>query len=491
MRPYAIGFSQCINITHNQSLYPLRFHRKHNFRRIKTSSSCVSNVSGFTSALNVGLDRFNEKLGPFNGIQDDSILLEEELLKRDEHLKFATSYHAPVMAKECIDALLVQKALDDPFQEDMVLSENQKRKLRYAKMKDNKDWSSSTRLDEQDTVPIQKGLLSQRPRLFIDGTLGGGGHSQYLLQSLEKNDILIGCDVDDDALSTASKRLSSYMQGDPSLPLFLPVRSNFRDLAENLSCLSHPSTGQPILKSSKSALRSRDQHDPPLFPHGADGLLLDLGVSSYQIDNPQRGFTYNRDGPLDMRMSTESLTLTAADICNEFSEEQLIDIFKRYGDEPRSRSIAQSIAQRRPLSTTMDLVNAIAAVTPSFSKSSRRMGRTATCARVFQSLRIVVNQEEEALLKVLLKAAPSLVRRGDGRLVVLTYHSLEDRAVKRAIRDGGMPTSSSNTRDAFGNMINEDNKPWSMVGKKLKASEDEVQVNSRARSATLRVAIRL
>jgi 16S rRNA (cytosine1402-N4)-methyltransferase len=314
------------------------------------------------------------------------------------------------------------------------------------------------------------------PLIFVDATLGGGGHSAAILEQLQPGDVLFGCDVDSNALETATARLKKYVEPDPALPLFVPVQSNFCDLLQELPKSLHPTTEQTLLSSPTACI---------------DGILLDLGVSSHQIDTAERGFAFMKDGPLDMRMGiSASSSMTAADICNEFEERQLRQILKVYGDEPRAKRIAQSIVQHRPLSTTQDLRNAIADVTPDFSKKGRRMGRTATLARVFQSLRIVVNQEDAVLQRVLEDVCPTLVRPG-GRLVVLSYHSMEDRFTKRVMRDGVVQAVSTNQddRDIYGNYIGRP-KPWKSVGKRRKASEEEVELNSRARSATLRVAER-
>jgi 16S rRNA (cytosine1402-N4)-methyltransferase len=233
-----------------------------------------------------------------------------------------------------------------------------------------------------------------------------------------------------------------------------------------------------------------------------DGILLDLGVSSHQIDTAERGFTFSQsDGPLDMRMnhpgespssssSSTTSSLRASDLCNELDEDELARILKRYGDEPRARAIAHSIADRRPLRTTGDLRDAVAAVTPAFHKQSRRKGLTATLARVFQALRIAVNQEDSMLERALLEMAPAMLKPG-GRLVVLSYHSLEDRATKRAMRDGTLRRDDPrlHQRDAYGNFVAA--RPFLPVGKAVKASPEEVAANSRARSAVLRVAERL
>lgn len=332
--------------------------------------------------------------------------------------EYATSYHAPVMWKECVDALL-----------------------------DGRD--------------------ERRGLTLLDGTLGGGGHSEAILQCLAAGDVLLGCDVDPQALETATGRLQKYLPDNASGgPFFVPVQSNFGSLVETLSKTIHPISKEPIAASS------------------LDGLLLDLGVSSHQIDSAERGFSFQQQGPLDMRMS--GVGMTAADLCNELDAFELKRILKEYGDEPRAAKIADSIIRCRPLSTTSDLVEAVAAVTPEYAKKGRRMGRTATLARVFQSLRIVVNQEYQVLENVLTKVAPTLLRSG-GKLVVLSYHSMEDRATKRAMRDGNLERTQRNERDLYGNTIGPP-RPFRTVGKKLKANSEEIELNSRARSATLRVA---
>ena len=421
--------------------------------------------------------------------------------------EFASSYHAPVMHDECIDAILKR-------------SHNiSKKKNKYQK---------------ESKVDATVEENSSKPRIFVDGTLGGGGHSCALLQKLSPGDVLIGCDVDPSALATASTRLKEYIV-DPSndgngndsdheyieKPIFIPVQSNFRDLEGNLRNLRHPRTGELLLYSKDG---TTDGDDKGTFV-GVDGILLDLGTSSHQIDNADRGFAFMKDGPLDMRMwggewdnqanefqggggasgdfqfvanKNQGVGgMTAADICNAFTQEEISRILKVYGDEPRARKIAQSIVDMRPLSTTGDLKGAVALVVPEFARKGRRMGRTATLARVFQALRIVVNEEDAVLRDAFEDMAPAVIRKG-GRLVVLAYHSMEDRAAKRVMRDGTVDGSRSRggvQRDIYGNEIIETEgknaRPWKALGKKQKATVEEVELNPRARSATLRVAERL
>ncbi len=389
-----------------------------------------------------------------------------EETKRDDENTFSTSYHAPVMVNECLDALLDCKRgrIRNPNPKSY-----KKHKEKNKKIKGNNVESEGSQITS-----------NQPPLIFVDGTLGGGGHSNALLERLRPGDILFGCDVDPNALKTASERLCHYMNhsGDER-PLFVPVKTNFGDLAQTLPSVLHPSTGESILGTAG------DDNS------GVDGILLDLGVSSHQIDEPERGFSFMRDGPLDMRMGSDSTSggLTAADICNEFDAEELQRLFSVYGDEPRAKTIAKAIVQHRPLHTTGELAEAIASVTPTFAKNKRH-GKTATCARVFQSLRIVVNNEDGVLGKVLSEACPSLLRPG-GMLVVMSYHSMEDRATKRIMRDGTLELTkrSREEKDIYGNYVGPP-KPFKPVQKRRKATEDEIERNPRARSAILRVAER-
>jgi len=463
---------------------------------------------------------------------------------------FASEYHAPVMPTECVDALLKQgewdemlRARQERWRKKRSIMEAKRRRFEYKGDDDEEDAersvgdasrngaASSSTSDETEDLP----------RLFIDGTLGGGGHSNALLQQMRAGDVLIGCDVDPEALSTASVRLAEYLttseyilneNNDPcerprceweeGRPMFIPVQSNFRNLVSVLSNVRHPATGRLLLGNRGGG--AYDDGGVVEFPRGANGMLLDLGVSSHQIDAPERGFAFMKEGPLDMRMSGDSLSrgggvaLTAADICNEFDEEALINILRTYGDEPRARRIAAAIILSRPLHTTTDLVHAINSVTPTFARQ-KRAGLIATSARVFQALRIVVNEEDGALREVLEGVAPWALARGrshrlagagdcgeamdGGILAVLSYHSMEDKMAKRVIRDGKVDLLEGGSRgrgggaldrDLFGNIINEDavnQVPFEPLAKPRKATDKEVAVNSRSRSATLRVAMRI
>lgn len=402
---------------------------------LATSSLCGTTINGFsptaqqhhqnhlirpasysttTTLLNAGKKRRKQI------VEESSSTGETEVVTAE----FASEYHAPVMWRECINSLLACGRGDD-------------------------------------NAPLQ----------FVDATLGGGGHSLALLQKLSPGDVVFGCDVDTEALATASTRLKEYMHHDGTeKALFVPVQSNFCNLATAVPQVTYPDTEEPIATGGV-----------------IDGILMDLGVSSHQINTAERGFAFLKDGPLDMRMNSKA-GITAADILNEFGVDEIRRILKQYGDEPRAKSISLSIVDRRPLSTTKDLVEAVAAVVPEFARKGRRMGRTATLARVFQALRIVVNQEDKVLTQALMEMCPALIKPG-GRLVVLSYHSMEDRATKRVMRDGTTGRRPDDKRDVYGNYIGTP-RPWKTLGKPQKATDEEVELNSRARSATLRVAER-
>ena len=457
---------------------------------------------------------------------------------------FASEYHAPVMPAECIDALLKQgewgemlRARKERWRKKRSINEAKRRRAGYDDDDDEgEDAKSDADGDEggegaqlstssSPATPNQLDETNEQPRLFIDGTLGGGGHSSALLEQLNPGDVLIGCDVDPEALATASIRLVEYLATceyildkdsdeqpkcawERGRPMFIPVQSNFRSLVSVLSKVRHPVSGRLILGDRAHALTDGiiddddDDDDQVEFPGGVNGMLLDLGVSSHQIDTSDRGFAFMKEGPLDMRMSgsnSQVSTLTAADICNEFDEATLIDILRTYGDEPRAKRISSAIVASRPLHTTTDLVHAINSVTPTFARQ-KRAGLIATSARVFQALRIVVNEEDEALKEVLESSGG--VMTGDGILAILSYHSMEDKMAKRVIRDGKVDLFESSSRrrggsgalerDIYGNIIGDAaNVPFEPLAKPKKASVEEVAANSRSRSATLRVAVRI
>ena len=276
---------------------------------------------------------------------------------------------------------------------------------------------------------------------YVDVTFGGGGHSVRILEKLTTGH-LYSFDQDADAEAEADKF---------ERPQFTFVKANFRELTTELQQLG----ALPV-----------------------DGLLADLGVSSHQFDTPERGFSTRFDGPLDMRMDPDG-PLTAADILNDYKEADLHRIFGMYGEVTNARTLAHTVvaARRgRTLATIAELKEAIRPCTPR-GKENKYL------AQVFQALRIEVNQEMQALQEMLLQTAEVL--RPGGRLVVMSYHSLEDRLVKNFIAKGKF--FGAVEKDFFGN----ESKPFEAVNRKPEeASAEEVALNSRARSAKLRVAIR-
>lgn len=285
------------------------------------------------------------------------------------------------------------------------------------------------------------GLSLQPTGRYVDVTFGGGGHSARILEQLTTGH-LYSFDQDADAEAEAQPLAS---------PKFTFIKANFRDLAAELQQVG----AVPV-----------------------DGLLADLGVSSHQFDTPERGFSTRFDGPLDMRMDPDG-PLTAADILNEYKEADLHRIFGMYGEVTNARTLAQVVAaarRGRRLETIAELKQAIQPCTPR-GKENKYL------AQVFQALRIEVNQEMQALQEMLLQTADVL--RPGGRLVVLSYHSLEDRLVKNFIAKGKF--FGSIEKDFFGN----ERKPFEAVNRKPEEADPaEVALNSRARSAKLRVAVK-
>lgn len=283
-------------------------------------------------------------------------------------------------------------------------------------------------------------------RLVVDCTLGGGGHSELLLEAGAE---VIGVDQDPEAIAHATKRLARF--GDK----FRAVRANFGQVAEVLGGL-----GVGLV----------------------DGFLLDLGVSSHQLDTPERGFSFRFDGPLDMRMNPE-LPVTAADWVNTASSEQLERMFREYGEEPQARRIAQRLVKDRavrPFRTTLELAEGVERVVP-------RRGRTHPATQVFQALRIAVNRELEVLEQTL-AVLGGLLAPG-GRLAVITFHSLEDRIVKQVFQRCSVATLDRPEWPAP--RRNPDCIYRKLTGKPSIAGVEEQRKNSRSRSAKLRVVERL
>ncbi|MDC7243544.1 MAG: 16S rRNA (cytosine(1402)-N(4))-methyltransferase RsmH [Sphaerochaetaceae bacterium] len=279
---------------------------------------------------------------------------------------------------------------------------------------------------------------------YVDMTLGGGGHSEEILKKLKDGE-LIGFDQDEFAIQKATARLSKYKH-------FFAVNDNFYYAKERLEMMDIEEV---------------------------DGIVFDLGVSSFQFDNPERGFSYRYDHDLDMRMD-QSQSLTAKEIINEFSFDQLVQIFFEYGEEKFSRIIAKKIVltrEERPINTTFELVDVIKSALP--EKVLRKKGHPAK--KVFQALRIAVNNELGILEESLSKAIDIL--KPGGRLAVITFHSLEDRICKNLFR------RLSTIEIPKGLPIILDEKPLiNLVNRKVIIStEEELENNNRAHSAKLRV----
>ncbi len=246
-------------------------------------------------------------------------------------------------------------------------------------------------------------LQPKRGGVFVDGTLGGGGHSEAILRLLPETGRLIGIDRDETALRAASERLSPF--GDR----FTAIHGNFFHM--------------------QSLLLQRGVTK-------VDGILLDLGVSSYQLDEPSRGFSYKVEAPLDMRMD-QTAALTAADVVNGYPEKELIRIFRDYGEEHFSPLIARRILERRaqkPIETTTELADLIAGAIPSKFRHKEQQHPARRC---FQAIRIEVNGELQGLREAVDRCI-DLLNPG-GRIVILTFHSLEDRIVKTAFKTAENP----------------------------------------------------
>lgn len=285
---------------------------------------------------------------------------------------------------------------------------------------------------------------------FVDGTLGAGGHAAAIL-SAAPDARLLGLDRDPAALALARERLAPF--GD---------RVTIRHA-------SYEQIGDAVAAWTGSTSPA------------VDGILLDLGISSMQVDDPARGFAFMHEGPLDMRFDSSSGGLTAADIVNTWRAEDIADVLFRYGDERHSRRIARAIVAARPLSTTRQLAEVIAAA----QRGPRQKIHPAT--RTFQALRIAVNDELGAVERVL-PAAIDCLRPG-GRLAVISFHSLEDRIVKQALRDEATdcicpPHQPVCTCDHRARVALVTRKP-------VQANDAEIAANPRSRSARLRAAERL
>ncbi|PEP62536.1 MULTISPECIES: 16S rRNA (cytosine(1402)-N(4))-methyltransferase RsmH [Bacillus] len=284
---------------------------------------------------------------------------------------------------------------------------------------------------------------------YVDCTLGGGGHSSYLLSQLMEGGKLIAFDQDEIAIQNAKERFSSY--GDQ----FITVKSNFRYLSEKLHELGITEV---------------------------DGILFDLGVSSPQLDTPERGFSYHHDAPLDMRMDQDA-PLTAYDVVNNWSYEQLVRIFFQYGEEKFSKQIARKIEayrENKAIETTGELVELIKEGIPA---PARRTGGH-PAKRVFQAIRIAVNDELKVFEEAL-ESAIEMVKPG-GRISVITFHSLEDRICKTTFKRNSttpqLPPGLPIIPDEFKPKLK------LITRKPILPSDEELEENNRARSAKLRIA---
>ncbi|MGX6970596.1 16S rRNA (cytosine(1402)-N(4))-methyltransferase RsmH [Vagococcus bubulae] len=294
------------------------------------------------------------------------------------------------------------------------------------------------------------GLNIKSNGIYIDCTLGGAGHSQYLLSQLSNEGHLFAFDQDERAIEHAQKFLSDEIeQGKVTF-----VKSNFRYLKEKMNELGVTQV---------------------------DGILYDLGVSSPQLDEAERGFSYHQDAPLDMRMDQTS-SLTAREVVNEYTYEQLVKIFFRYGEEKFSKQVARLIEKKRveqPIETTGELVDIIKDAIP--APARRKGGHPAK--RIFQAIRIEVNSELDVIGETLEQAIDLL--KPAGRISVITFHSLEDKLVKNIFKEYSTPQDLPPGLPIVPVEYQPDIK---LVNRKpIVASEEELEMNNRSRSAKLRI----
>jgi len=292
------------------------------------------------------------------------------------------------------------------------------------------------------TVLLHEGvdaLNVRRDGVYVDATLGAAGHAKLILSHLGDGGRLLGFDQDSDAVKNA-----------PKDPRFIMCQANFQYLQKFLSAHKYVEV---------------------------DGVLADLGVSGHHFDAPERGFSFRFDAPLDMRMN-QSRSLTAAQLLETYEVQDLSRIFRRYGESSFSGKLARSIVARRseqPLRTTFDLVRLMKAEIPPHKVKGE-------LPRIFQAIRIEVNQELEVLKDFLAQTQESI--KPGGRLVVLSYHSLEDRLVKHFLRSGNFEDRME--KDVFGNVI----RPFDPYGKVIAPSAKEIENNPRARSAKMRIGVK-
>ncbi len=282
-----------------------------------------------------------------------------------------------------------------------------------------------------------EGLAIKPDGVYVDVTYGGGGHSKAILEQLGDGGKLYAFDQDQDALQNTV--------GDSRLHL---IHANFASMRQHLR------------------LNGITQ---------VDGILADLGVSSYQFDTAERGFSFRFDGPLDMRMN-QAATRTAADVLNQMGEDELVAMFSLYGEVPNSKRLAKAIVEKRA-TTAFNTIQSLLQITEGIAMGEKHKYH----AQVFQAIRIEVNQELEVLKQLLVESAALL--KPEGRLVVLTFHSLEDRLVKQFVKNGVF--AEEPIKDEFGRF----EVSLKAVNKKpIIASKEEQKINSRSRSAKLRIA---
>ena len=292
---------------------------------------------------------------------------------------------------------------------------------------------------------VIENIVTNKEGVYLDCTLGGAGHTQGILENTSEKGVVIAIDQDDDAIEFAGKKLENYKE---RIKIF---KDNFKNL------------------------------DTVLYMAGYEkvsGILMDIGVSSYQLDDPERGFSYKYEAKLDMRMN-KNAKISAYEVINEFSEQEIADILYKYGEEPKSRRIARKITEARKeksIETTTELADI---VIRAIGKSMKRH----PAKRTFQAVRMYVNQELEVLEEALEKAVELLEDRG--RLLVITFHSLEDRIVKNKFREFEKPCKCPPNipicvcgKESLGKVITK---------KPIVAGELELNDNSRAHSAKLRV----
>lgn len=291
---------------------------------------------------------------------------------------------------------------------------------------------------------VIEGLNIKKDGIYVDGTIGGAGHSEEIIKRLSGNGLLIGIDRDEDALQAANEKLKKYKN-------YKLIHGNHDDIKNILHNMNIDKV---------------------------DGILLDLGVSSYQLDEKDRGFSYSQDAILDMRMD-RSQRLSAMDVVNKYSEKDLADIIYRYGEEKNSRRIAKDIViarKNKKIKTTKELVEIIEKSVP-YSKDGHPAKRT------FQAIRIEVNNEINPLYNTILDSISCL--KNGGRICVITFHSLEDRAVKKAFQEAeGKCTCPSDLpycvcgNKTLGRIVNK---------KPIIETKEKQEVNPRSKSAKLRI----